>query len=170
TTSIKNLYKNFGQKDKLRSIENTIGRTLFFDFGILKFKGTNWNLKFLIYSATGQDFYASTRPATLQGVDGIIFIADSQQACLENNLFSWKELLELFDGFIYNLPIVISLNKYDLEEIEKLTIDDIKKYFEYEKFKKIFINKTVAKNGKGVLKAFKILINFIFPKLKIMAK
>ncbi|MFW5895573.1 MAG: ADP-ribosylation factor-like protein, partial [archaeon] len=156
--------------DKLRSIENTIGRTLFFDFGILKFKGTNWNLKFLIYSATGQDFYASTRPATLQGVDGIIFIADSQKACLENNLFSWKELLELFDGFIYNLPIVISLNKYDLEEIEKLTIDDIKKYFEYEKFKKIFINKTVAKNGKGVLKAFKILINFIFPKLKIMAK
>ncbi|MGV9206185.1 MAG: gliding-motility protein MglA, partial [Promethearchaeia archaeon] len=61
TTSIKNLFKNFGQKDKLRSIENTIGRTLFFDFGILKFKGTNWNLKFLIYSATGQDFYASTR-------------------------------------------------------------------------------------------------------------
>ncbi|MFO8019355.1 MAG: ADP-ribosylation factor-like protein [Promethearchaeia archaeon] len=170
TTSIKQLFKYFGEVNKLKSIENTVGRTLFFDFGILKFKGTNWNLKFLVYSATGQDFYASTRPATLRGVDGIIFIIDSQRICLENNIFSWKELLNLFGEEIYNIPLVFSLNKYDLENIKKLANDDVKEIVEHEKFEKIFINKTVAATGKGVLEAFKMLINLIFPKQNIIAK
>ncbi|GAG87475.1 unnamed protein product, partial [marine sediment metagenome] len=72
------------------SIDSTIGRTLFFDFGVLQFEGAEWSLKFLIYSATGQDFYASTRPATLNGVDGIIFVVDSRTQCLQHNIRSWN--------------------------------------------------------------------------------
>lgn len=58
TTSLKYLFSYFGKLKELDSIESTVGRTLFFDFGVLKFKGSQWGLKFLIYSATGQDFYA----------------------------------------------------------------------------------------------------------------
>ena len=65
TTSLKYLFTYFNKE--IESIDNSVGRTLFFDFGTLEFEGAEWNIKFLIYSATGQDFYASTRPATLIG-------------------------------------------------------------------------------------------------------
>ena len=70
TTSLRYLFSLFGKEGEVESIESTVGRTLFFDFGVLQFKGTEWELKFLLYSATGQDFYASTRPSTLKGVYG----------------------------------------------------------------------------------------------------
>jgi GTPase SAR1 family protein len=89
TTSIKYLFSYFKKGENLESIESSVGRTLFFDFGVLHFKGSYWEIKFLIYSATGQDFYASTRPATLNGVDGIIFIADSHHDCLKHNIRSY---------------------------------------------------------------------------------
>jgi len=54
TTSLKYLFSYFGKLKELDSIESTVGRTLFFDFGVLQFKGSQWGLKFLIYSATGQ--------------------------------------------------------------------------------------------------------------------
>ena len=116
TTSIKHLFSYFNKEDTLTSIDSTIGRTLFFDFGALEFKGAEWSLKFLIYSATGQDFYASTRPATLNGVDGIIFVVDSRKQCLQHNLRSWNELETMFREEFHNLPIVISLNKSDFKE------------------------------------------------------
>jgi len=60
TTSIKSLFSYFNKEHAVKSIDSSVGRTLFFDFGVLQFKGTEWGIKFLIYSATGQDFYAST--------------------------------------------------------------------------------------------------------------
>ncbi len=96
TTSIKALFSYFDREQNIQSIDSSIGRTLFFDFGVLNFKGIEWNLKLLIYSATGQDFYASTRPATLNGVDGLIFVVDSQIEYLEHNRRSWKELKTIF--------------------------------------------------------------------------
>ena len=116
TTSIKQLFSYFNKEENLNSIDSTVGRTLLFDFGGLQLKGAEWSLKFLIYSATGQDFYASTRPATLNGVDGLIFVVDSRAQCLQHNLRSWNELKTMFKNEFYNLPIVISLNKYDIEE------------------------------------------------------
>ena len=165
TTSVRFLFSCFNKENSLKSIESTIGRTLLFDFGVLKFKGAKWNLKFLVYSATGQDFYASTRPATLNGVDGIIFVVDSQKECLEHNLRSWNELETLFGYEIYNIPIVISLNKYDLTQINKLQEIDFISCIEYEKFKQLSLKKTAAIKGEGVLDSFSQLINFIFPQL-----
>ena len=165
TTSLKYLFSYFGKENKVESIESSVGRTLFFDFGILQFKGAQWGLKFLLYSATGQDFYAGTRPAVLNGVDGIIFVADSQIEYLANNLRSWNELRTLFGFEIYDLPLVIALNKYDLEYGEKLEKNKFIEYIEFKKFKSISINKTIAIYGIGIIDSFKKIIGFIFPQL-----
>jgi GTPase SAR1 family protein len=170
TTSVKYLFSYFNKENELKSIDSTVGRTLFFDFGILKFKGAIWDLKFLVYSATGQDFYSSTRPATLNGVDGIIFVVDSQKECLEHNLRSWEELRTLFGREFYNIPIVVSLNKYDIDETRKLHDTEFLAHINYSKFTQIAITKTVAINGEGVMGSFNQLIKFIFPQLTIKVK
>ncbi|MGQ4873752.1 MAG: GTP-binding protein [Promethearchaeia archaeon] len=167
TTSIKYLFSYFGKEKELTSIESTIGRTLFFDFGVLKFEGSEWILKFLIYSATGQDFYASTRPATLRGVDGIIFILDSHIESMEYNQKSWEELKSLFGEEIFNIPIIFSLNKYDIEDDKKLDLKDLQEFIELSNFKNYSFNKTIAIRGIGVFEAFEKLISFIFPNLKL---
>ena len=167
TTSLKYLFDYFGKADLIESIESSMGRTLFFDFGVLPFKGADWDLKFLLYSATGQDFYASTRPATLKGMDGIIFVVDSQYEYLERNLRSWNELKELFREEVYEIPIVIALNKYDLDEVDKLGKNDFLSYIDLSKYKYISLNKTIALNGCGVLESFQKVISFIFPQLEI---
>ncbi len=167
TTSVRFLFSCFNKENSLKSIESTVGRTLFFDFGVLNFKGTKWNLKFLVYSATGQDFYASTRPATLNGVDGLIFVVDSQKECLEHNLRSWNELETLFGREIYKIPVVISLNKSDLNETNRLQETDFLSRIEYIKFNQISLKKTAAIKGEGVLDSFSQLIKFIFPQLII---
>jgi mutual gliding-motility protein MglA len=167
TTSIKYLFTYFNKKSNLESIDSSVGRTLLFDFGILHFQGINWGLKFLIYSATGQDFYASTRPATLNGVDGIIFVVDSKIDCLNHNLQSWNELKVLFGSEFYRIPVVISLNKYDLCDKMKIQSKDFIEKIDYYEFKQITIKKTKAINGEGILDSFNGLVNFIFPQISL---
>ena len=167
TTSVKYLFSRFNKENALKSIDSTVGRTLFFDFGVLKFKGAEWWLKFLIYSATGQDFYASTRPATLKGVDGIIFIVDSQIKFLEHNLRSWNELVILLGKEFYNMPIVISLNKYDLENSEKIGEIEFLNEINYQLYNNLSVNRTAAINGTGVLDAFNKLLKLRFPQVNI---
>ncbi len=165
TTSLKYLFEYYGKEERLESIESTIGRTLFFDFGVLQIEGINWKFKFLLYTATGQDFYASTRPTILNGVDGIIFVADSQNKYMEHNSRSWSELELLFDDEIYNIPIVVALNKDDLEEKEKINEDEFKDQINYGKFRNISLNKTIATTGLGVFESFVQMFHLIFPQL-----
>jgi GTPase SAR1 family protein len=167
TTSIKYLFSYFNKGEKLKSIDSSVGRTLFFDFGVLNFKGADWSLKFLIYSATGQDFYASTRPATLNGVDGLIFVVDSRQAYLQYNLRSWNELRSMFGNQIQEIPIIISFNKYDLVNDLSLNDNQFLRLIDLNRFRYISINKTIALRGQGILDAFNKLISFIFPQLTI---
>jgi len=165
TTSIKFLFSYFGKEKLLESIENSVGRTLFFDFGVLEFKGNEWEIKFLIYSSTGQDFYASTRPATLRGVDGIIFVIDSQNDRLNQNIRSWNELISLFGNSLYQIPIVFALNKDDIEDSNKLDEKDLTPYFELEKFRNFTFIKTQAIAGMGIIESFEKITNSIFPNL-----
>ena len=167
TTSIKHLFSFFNREETLNSIDSTVGRTLFFDFGVLQFEGAEWSLKFLIYSATGQDFYASTRPATLNGVDGIIFVVDSRAQCLQHNIRSWNELKTMFKDEFYNLPIVISLNKSDFEENAHIINHEFLNSINLNLFKHVSVNKTIAIEGKGILDSFNRLITFIFPQLTL---
>jgi len=165
TTSLKYLFRYFNKEDRLKSIETTSGRTLFFDFGILPIKGGEWTIKLLLYSATGQDFYASTRPATLLGADGIIFIVDSQEKFLSDNLRSWNELRLYFQKRLFQIPLVISMNKRDLQNI--VSKEKIIRSLEIREFDNILITETIATGGKGVLESFKKLLSLIFPSITI---
>lgn len=168
TTSIKYLFSYFNREKNLESIDSSVGRTLFFDFGILHFYGDEWGLKFLVYSATGQDFYASTRPATLNGVDGIIFVVDSRMNCLHHNLRSWNELKMLFGSEFYNIPLVVALNKYDIFNEMKIQVEEFKDKINFSAFKQISIKKTKAINGDGILDSFYGIIGFIFPRISLI--
>jgi hypothetical protein len=169
TTSIKYLFNYYNKNNELKSIDNTLGRTLFFDFGILEFEGKEWSLKLLIYSATGQDFYISTRPATLKGVDGIIFVVDSNEKNMERNVRSWEELIFFFREEIYKIPILIAFNKSDLEKDKKLKKEDFVSTLKINRFEDLLFQNTVAITGEGINESFKKIMKAIFPNLNLMA-
>jgi len=165
TTTLKYLFQKFGKLDKIKSINTTTGRTLFFDFGIIKLKGIEWDVKFLIYSTTGQDYYAITRPTTLQGADGIIFVADSSVESFNRNLVSWRELVNLYGEKLLKMPIVCNFNKQDL--LRKFNFYEFLEKIRFEKYKSFAFFKTIALLGDGVVNSFKKTIELIFPGLII---
>jgi hypothetical protein len=160
TTSVKYLFDSFNNGD-LKSIETGAGRTLFFDYGDLKIttkKG--WEIIINIWSATGQNFYAETRPTVLKGTDGIIFVADAQKEFLKDNNESWEELNSLLGESIKNIPIIICLNKYDLiEESELISVPEIFKMFKPKRDTDVV--KTIATEGYNVSESFMTLMNRI---------
>ncbi len=160
TTSIKSLFKYFEKEDEVNSIESTVGRTLFFDYGTLKFKNKKWKLKLHIYTTTGQDFYIVTRPTTLRGVDGLIFVADSQANTYERNIISWNELALHFDDALIELPKIIVFNKQDLPN--KFESSKFLKEIEFKKYKNIETESSIAIKGEGIKEAFEKIITLIF--------
>lgn len=165
TTSLRSIFRKYNKEDQLTSIETTTGRTLFFDFGSLQVCGGEWAIKILLYSATGQDFYASTRPATLNGADGVIFVVDSQKQYLQDNIQSWNELQKHYADNFNKLPIIICLNKQDLPEI--VSQDEIIRDMNLSISEKIEIVNTVAITGEGVIESFKRMLSFVFPAISI---
>ena len=104
----------------LTSISTDGDRTLFFDFMPLDL-GTVAGLKtsFQIYTVPGQVYYNSTRKLVLQGVDGVVFVADSSASMVEENLESLKNLeqnLAEYGKSLDEVPFVIQYNKRDLPD------------------------------------------------------
>lgn len=163
TTSLKALFNHFGKKDQVQSIESTLKRTLFFDYGAISFQNQDWILKIHIYSTTGQDFYIVTRPVTLRAIDGIIFVADSQKIAYERDLISWNELCTYFEDSIINLPKVVAFNKQDL--MDKFDPSQFLQEINYFNFKNIDIKKTIALNGEGILDSFEEILSLVFKNL-----
>ncbi len=163
TTSLKYLMGYYGKADELQSIETSTGRTLVFDHGTLSFPGDRWNLKISLLSATGQDFYMSTRPSTLKMVDGLIFVIDSQKKYLEDNLRSWNELFLYFGENIHKLPIIFCLNKQDLADL--IDPEHIIRFLNISRLNQVEIIKTVAVKGEGVINSFNHIIKMIFPSV-----
>ncbi|TFG15107.1 MAG: hypothetical protein EU535_02295 [Promethearchaeota archaeon] len=164
TTSLKALFNHFGRKKEISSIESTIGRTLFLDYGTINFQNDNWKLKIHVYSTTGQDFYIVTRPITLRAVDGLIFVADSQKKAYERNLISWNELNSYFGDGLIKMPKVIAFNKQDLAEkfstilfLNDINFDILSPYSK--------ITKTIALNGEGILESFEKILSLVFKEL-----
>jgi len=160
TTSIKTLFDHFGKRDELCSIESTVRRTLFFDYGIISFQNEEWLLKLNLYSCTGQDFYIVTRPITLRGVDGIIFVADSQISAFDRNIVSWNELKTYFDDNFKNLPLVIAFNKQDLPK--KFSSETFLKKINFKTYRNKEIKYTIAVNGENILSSFEDILRLIF--------
>ena len=163
TTSLKSLFNHFGKLEDVISIENSVNRTLFFDYGTIIFQNEHWNLKLHIYSTTGQDFYIITRPTTLKAIDGVMFIADSNEAAYERNLVSWNELQSYFKDILRNLPIVICFNKQDIPN--KFESMRFMEEINYTECKNIDVKYTIALNGEGILTSFESMLKLIFQDL-----
>jgi hypothetical protein len=107
-----------GQKGKLVSLATSSDRTLFFDFlpiEALAIKG--FRTKFQLYTVPGQVIYNTTRQLVLRGVDGLVFVADSQYERMEENVKSFTNLEENLRSLNLNLddiPYVLQYNKRDL--------------------------------------------------------
>ncbi|MFX1388678.1 MAG: ATP/GTP-binding protein [Promethearchaeota archaeon] len=162
TTSIKALFSHFGKEEEIYSIESTVNRTLFFDYGTITFQNQEWGLKIHIYTTTGQDFYFVTRPITLRAVDGIIFVIDSQEEAYERNLISWNELISYFREELEDLPIIIAFNKQDKDD--KFDSIDFLREIRYSRYNNVDTKFTSAKKGEGIIECFEDIIRLVLKK------
>ncbi|MEY2745181.1 MAG: hypothetical protein RL112_223 [Planctomycetota bacterium] len=151
-------------RGELTSISTDGDRTLFFDFMPLDL-GTVAGLKtsFQIYTVPGQVYYNSTRKLVLQGVDGVVFVADSSASMVEENLESLGNLeqnLAEYGKDIAEIPLVIQYNKRDLpdalplEELERLLNPRGVPSFE-----------AVANTGQGVFPTLKALASIVIQSI-----
>ncbi len=120
TTNLQYIYEktNPNAKGRLISLATETDRTLFFDFLPLDL-GTirGFKTRFHLYTVPGQVFYDASRKLILKGVDGVIFVADSQEARDDANVESIQNLQSNLKDQGYELrklPYVLQLNKRDL--------------------------------------------------------
>ena len=151
TTNLQFIHQNMKpeQRGKIVSLATNEERTLFFDFLPIEIDSLRgFKTRFHLYTVPGQVYYGATRRAVLLGVDGVIFVADSQVDKMEDNLISLKDLeenLRYYEKSIKTIPLIIQYNKRDLANI--LTLEELNQkinrhnvpYFE-----------AVAMRGKGV--------------------
>ena len=123
TTNLQWIYEktNPSSKGKLISLATETERTLFFDFLPLEL-GTirGFKTRFHLYTVPGQVFYDASRRLILKGVDGVIFVADSQAARMDANIESLSNLgdnLRMQGYDLKSVPYVLQLNKRDLPRV-----------------------------------------------------
>ena len=108
-------------KGKMTSLATSSDRTLFFDFFPLEavaIKG--FKTKFALFTVPGQVIYNATRQIVLRGVDGIVFVADSQYDKMEENIETFKHLeenLKTLNLKLDDIPYVMQYNKRDLPDV-----------------------------------------------------
>jgi mutual gliding-motility protein MglA len=120
TTNLQYIYDHagIGKSGELISLATETERTLFFDFlplDVGEIKG--FKVRFHLYTVPGQVFYNASRKLILKAVDGVVFVADSQEERFDANLESISNLKENLqeEGFdILRIPYVLQLNKRDL--------------------------------------------------------
>lgn len=152
-------------KGKMISLQTDTERTLFFDFLPLAL-GTlrGFKIRFHLYTVPGQSYYDAMRKSILRGVDGIVFVSDSQVTRMEANLENLATLrsnLEEQGYEIENIPLVYQYNKRDLPNVcpipEMAKVLNPRGLPSYE---------AVASNGFGVLETLKGLSKLILKDLK----
>jgi signal recognition particle receptor subunit beta len=163
TTTLKSLFKHFGKEDRVLSIDSSIRRTLFFDYGTITFENKQWLLKLHLYSTTGQDFYIITRPITLRAIDGIIFVADLQNSAYYRNLTSWNELCNYFEDNFEMIPKILAFNKQDLDD--KFSPSEFLENINSFKYNNLKTKNTTALFGEGVVESFEELLELILKKI-----
>lgn len=167
TTNLQYVYKktNPDQKGKLISLATETERTLFFDFLPLALGDIRgFKVRFHLYTVPGQVFYAASRKLILKGVDGVVFVADSQIERMEANMESLDDLkINLAEqGYeLEKLPYTIQYNKRDLpntapvENMNKLLNPKSVPWFE-----------GVAVTGPGVFETLKNVAKQVLIELK----
>ena len=120
TTNLEYVYSkvNPEAKGKMISLATETERTLFFDFlpiDLGEVKG--FKTRFHLYTVPGQVYYNASRKLILKGVDGVIFVADSQAERMEANIEAMHNLYENLESYGYdltNIPFAMQYNKRDL--------------------------------------------------------
>ena len=153
------------RRGELVSLKTREDRTLYFDY--MQFQlGEIGGLKprFNIYTVPGQVYYRGTRKLVLKGVDGIVFVADSQAVRLEENVQAIRDLkLDLKDlGFMpRDIPIILQCNKRDLPNI--VPVETLKSHLGLNG---VPTYESVAVRGTGVLDGLKSIVNQVVRKVQ----
>ena len=166
TTNIEHIHSLVPEQNrtKLSSIDTEGDRTLFFDYFSLDLADiAGFKTKFLVYGVPGQPYYRSTRKMVLNGVDGLVFVADSDKSRMQDNLDSLDDLKGMLKEYGYDfaaMPLVFQYNKRDLffitatSEFDLILNDRRCKSFE-----------AVAIESKGVMETFRAICGEVIQKL-----
>ena len=167
TTNLQYIYDSTAQqaKGKLISLATETDRTLFFDFLPLDL-GTvrGFKTRFHLYTVPGQVFYDASRKLILKGVDGVVFVADSQRERMDANaesLFNLESNLKQHGYDLLKLPYVMQLNKRDLPNV--VSVSDLRAEL-IRKDEPVF--EGVANRGIGVFDTLKAVAKQVLMELR----
>ncbi|MDF1565582.1 MAG: GTPase domain-containing protein [Deltaproteobacteria bacterium] len=167
TTNLQYVYAktNPDAKGKMISLATETERTLFFDFLPLSLgEIRGFKTRFHLYTVPGQVFYDASRKLILKGVDGVVFVADSQIERMEANLESMENLRVNLAEHGYDLdrvPFIVQYNKRDLPNAA--TVEELRRLLnprgvpDYE---------AVAPTGVGVFDTLKAVAKGVLQELK----
>ena len=167
TTNLQVIYQKTAeqQKGKMISLATETERTLFFDFLPLDLGNVRgFKTRIHLYTVPGQVFYDASRKLILRGVDGIVFVADSQEQRMDANVEALDNLMDNLKehGYDFNkIPYVLQLNKRDLPNI--LSTEALGK--ELRKKNEAMIE-AVAFQGTGVFETLKEIAKQVLTELK----
>ncbi len=167
TTNIQSVYEKVrpDNRGKLISLSTQGDRTLFFDFlpvELGKIKG--FRTRFHLYTVPGQVFYNSTRKLVLKGADGVVFVADSQSAMMNENIQSLENLRRNLSDMGINaaqFPIVIQYNKRDLPDASP-----VREMEDYLNPQGLPYFEASAVKGDGVFPTLTAIVKYILHELK----
>ena len=167
TTNLQYIYKktNPDSKGKMISLATETERTLFFDFlplALGEIRG--FKTRFHLYTVPGQVFYDASRKLILKGVDGVVFVADSQVERMEANIESIENLRTNLAEQGYNLdavPFIVQYNKRDLPNV--VPVDEMKKSLNSRGVPDF---EAVATDGTGVFDTLKSIAKLVIMELK----
>ena len=168
TTNLKYIYeKTAGEaKGKMISLATETERTLFFDFLPLSLgEIRGFKTRFHLYTVPGQVFYDASRKLILKGVDGVVFVADSQDERFEANIESLENLRGNLgeQGYhIDKIPWVLQYNKRDLPN--SVSVEELRESLNPDG--KIQEFESSAHTGEGVFETLKALAKLVLTELK----
>lgn len=141
-------------------------RTLFFDFFPVSL-GTvqGYSLKFHLYTIPGQIYYEASRKIILEGADGVVFVADSQEDRLEDNIMMYRLMLENLESHGIDpssFPLVLQYNKRDCSP--RLRVGSIERELDMEG---IPVTESIATTGRGVMKTLQMISKEIIKRFQI---
>ncbi len=167
TTNLQYIYArtNPEAKGKMISLATETERTLFFDFLPLSLgEIRGFKTRFHLYTVPGQVFYDASRKLILKGVDGIVFVADSQMERYEANIESFENLEYNLEEQGYELdkvPYVIQYNKRDLPNCTP--VEELRRLLNHKGVPEF---EAVATTGQGVFNTLKSVAKLVLTELK----
>ncbi|HQT93484.1 MAG TPA: GTPase domain-containing protein [Thermoanaerobaculaceae bacterium] len=168
TTNLSFIYTKTapGSRGEMVSLETETDRTLFFDLLPIEVgKVGGFRTRLQLYTVPGQVFYNTTRKLVLKGVDGMVFVADSQRPMADANIESLENLTENLTELglaIDTLPIVMQYNKRDLKNV--LTLDELNSRLNPDGRWDYF--ESVATDGTGVFETLKAITKLTLRSLR----